>query len=110
MPARFAPIFMPAMMPLPSMVSGPISALGPYSIDGSTMRGSIMVRSGTLPCMPPVATITALRARMWIVLARSSILPLLPVAFQPRAGFGIHARRVARLDADHPAGERHARG
>ena len=64
MPARFAPIFMPAMIPLPSMLSGPIRELGPYSIDGSTILGSIMVRSGTLPCMPPVATMTALRARM----------------------------------------------
>ena len=52
------------MMPLPSMLSGPISALGPYSIEGSTMRGSIMVRIAMLPCMPPVATMTALRARM----------------------------------------------
>ena len=30
-----------------------------------------------------------------------------PVAFQSRAGFGIHARRIAGFDAHHPAGERH---
>ncbi len=33
-------------------------------IDGSTILGSIMVRRCTLPCMPPVATMTALLARM----------------------------------------------
>ena len=50
---------MPAMMPLPSMFIGPIKALGPYSIDGSHMRGSIIMRIGMLPCMPPVATTEA---------------------------------------------------
>jgi hypothetical protein len=64
MPARFAPIFMPAIIPLPSMLRGPIRELGPYSIDGSTILGSVMVRNGTLPCMPPVATMTAFFARM----------------------------------------------
>ena len=58
MPARQAPTFMPAMIPLPSMLSGPISALGPYSTDGSLRRGSIIMRIATLPCMPPVAMMT----------------------------------------------------
>ena len=66
---------MPAEIPLPSMLSGPISALGPYSNDGSHKRGSIIIRIATLPCMPPVAMITALRARMVTVAARSSMLP-----------------------------------
>jgi hypothetical protein len=74
-PVRLAPIFMPVMIPLPSMLSGPTSELGPYSIEGSTMRGSIMVRNGIEPCIPPVAMITARRARMVIVSARSSMLP-----------------------------------
>src|SRR6266849_9837309 len=30
-------------------------------------------------------------------------IAILPEAFEPRAGFGVHSRRVARLDPEHPA-------
>jgi len=58
-------------------LAGGVEAMSriPYSIDGSTILGSVMVRSGTLPCMPPVPMMMAFLARMCIVSARSSMLP-----------------------------------
>ena len=67
---------MPAMMPLPSLLRVPTRE-SPYWMDGSVQRGSIIVRSCLLPIMPPVPMTMALRARMVMVSARSSMLPSL---------------------------------
>src|SRR5580704_14589458 len=93
MPARFAPIFMPAMMPLPSN-----RRLDHARIDHGAQRHHALHAARRDDHGLPGADVNRLGALVDIA--------VLPETFEPRAGFGMHPRRIAGLDPDHPARER----